>query len=175
MAAPMGLHPFILHPWRILDVCNEAAQGCWLWCHYQPQPWDKSLIKGRKPQGGTERGWIHTATSQSHPRAHRWAGSPLPWIFLATATHQQMFTIYKSRPVNTNEEKGGSNSYTLPRPICDLTHLELFSEVQGDTWKSLKVIFLCSNLQAARRNEDITQHCRINSYCGNHWFDVKAN
>lgn len=61
------------------------------------------------------------------------------------------FIIHKSRPVNNHEEKGGSNSYTLPRPICDLTHLELFPAVQGDTWKSLKVIFLCSNLQAAKR------------------------
>lgn len=113
------------------------------------------------------------------PQASRGSGyhyHEYSWL-LPHGSNGKFFT-YKLRPVNNNKEKGVSNSSTLPRTTCNLMHWhtwKLFLILRGDSWKSLKVIFLCCNLHAPKRNEDIMQHCRINSYCGNYWFDVKAN
>lgn len=148
---------------------------------YLQWPWDKSLIKQRKPHVGTERGWTHAARLWNHfgaQQASRGSGYHChEYSWLLPLTSDRKFCTYKSRPVN-NEEKGVGNSPALPRTTCNLTYWRTwkpFPILQGDSWTSLKVIFLCFNLHATKRKKDITQHCRINSYCGNYWFDVKAN
>lgn len=84
-------------------------------------------------------------------------------------------TAYKSNPVNNSKERGGILLPCHKSSWCTDISESCFWFYGETAGRASKSFFLCFNLHTAKRNKNIRRHCRINSYGGIYWFDVKAN